>query len=237
MTNMNPNATEPTVLASPRHGSSSQFVAEQLREAILRGEYPPNSRIRQEDLAARFGASRVPVREALRTLEAEGLVTLVANTGAWVRGLSLAECEEIYQIRERIEPLLLRYSIPNLQNNEDVLFQLKALCGEMEDRSSLEEFLHLDREFHLLTYSGANTTLLGDLTQQLWDRTQHYRRAYTSRVDPTSRRILHDEHHMLVAAIRDGDPDQADRVLTGHIQRTRHQLAKHPEIFDHPVGI
>lgn len=235
MTSMNSNQPQQTTVGSPRHGSSSQYVAEQIRDAILRGEFPPNSRIRQEDLAARFGASRVPVREALRTLEAEGLVTLVANTGAWVRGLSLAECEEIYQLRERVEPLLLRYSIPNLQHREETLRELEALCTQMEENTGLEQFLSLDRAFHLLTYSAATTTMLGELTQQLWDRTQHYRRAYTRRVDPTSRRILHDEHHMIIAAIRDGDIEHAERVLTGHIQRTRHQLAKHPEIFDHPA--
>ena len=66
------------------HGAAGARIAAELREAILAGEYAPGARIRQEDLADRHGASRVPVREALRMLEAEGLVTLVANTGAWV---------------------------------------------------------------------------------------------------------------------------------------------------------
>src|SRR4051794_18101373 len=88
------------------HGGAGTRIASELREAILTGEYAPGDRVRQEDLADRHGASRVPVREALRMLESEGLVTLVANTGAWVSRVSLAECEEIYRIRERIEPLL-----------------------------------------------------------------------------------------------------------------------------------
>ena len=74
-----------------RDGDAGARIAERIRGGILEGEYPPGTRIRQEDVAERFGASRVPVREALRILEHEGLVTLVANTGAWVAELTLAD--------------------------------------------------------------------------------------------------------------------------------------------------
>ena len=93
-----------------RDGNASTRIADGLREAILRGEYLPGDRIIQEDLSARYGGSRIPVREALRQLESDGLVRLVANTGAWVASLSMAECSEVYQTRERLEPLLLRFS-------------------------------------------------------------------------------------------------------------------------------
>ena len=93
---------------------ASDRIADTLRAAILDGSYLPGTRIRQEDVAARSGASRIPVREAFRLLASEGLVTLVANTGAWVTRLSLDECVETYLIRERLEPLLLRASLPNL---------------------------------------------------------------------------------------------------------------------------
>ncbi|HAM26782.1 MAG TPA: GntR family transcriptional regulator, partial [Microbacteriaceae bacterium] len=113
-----------------RDGSAGHRIATRLREAILTGAYAPGARIRQEDLAEEFGASRLPVREALRILESDGLITLVANTGAWVAHLSLAECEEMYQIRERIEPLLLRYSMPNL--SPETLDRLEELADEMQ---------------------------------------------------------------------------------------------------------
>ena len=95
-----------------RDGDASHRIAERLRADILRGVYPPGTRLLQENIADQFSASRIPVREALRMLQADGLVTLVANTGARISQLTLAECEELYQIRERVEPLLLRYSIP-----------------------------------------------------------------------------------------------------------------------------
>src|ERR1700751_4881575 len=97
-----------------RDNVASHGIAESPRAAILDGSYRPGERIRQEDVAARSGASRIPVREALRMLAAEGLVTLVANSGAWVTRLTMAECAELYLIRERLVPLRLRGRMPRL---------------------------------------------------------------------------------------------------------------------------
>ncbi|GFM24587.1 regulatory protein GntR, HTH [Mycobacterium sp. PO2] len=212
-----------------RDGITGTRVADELREAILRGTYPPGTRLRQEELAGQYGASRVPVREALRLLESEGLVTTVANAGAWIARLSLQECVELYQVRERIEPLLLRYSMPEL--SEGQIDRLAELADTMVRTTDVEHFLELDREFHLGSYAGAGTTFLGPTVQRLWNTTQHYRRAFTRLLDDESNRIVHDEHHMLVAAIRERDSDDAERVLLGHIRRTRRQLARHPEVF------
>lgn len=210
------------------HGAAGVRIADDLRSAILSGRYAPGARIRQEDLADQHGASRLPVREALRMLEGEGLVTLVANTGAWVTSLSLADCEEMYQIRERIEPLLLRYNVPLL--SEAQIDHLEQLALQMEEGDDVERFLELDREFHLGSYSAAKTSLLEDTVQQLWNRTQHYRRAFMQVFRPSDRSVHH-EHHLLVAALRRRDLDESERVLASHIRRTRKELARHPEIF------
>jgi DNA-binding GntR family transcriptional regulator len=212
-----------------RDGVTGARVADELRQAILRGAHPPGTRLRQQELAAQYGASRVPVREALRILESEGLVAMVANTGAWIAQLSLDECVELYQVRERIEPLLLRYSLPQLTSEQ--ITRLAELAEQMRLAGDVEEFLALDREFHLGSYAGASTTFLSATVERLWNTTQHYRRAFTRLLDGESNRILHDEHHMLVAAIRDSDSDEAERVLFGHIRRTRLQLVRHPEVF------
>jgi DNA-binding GntR family transcriptional regulator len=218
------------VTQSPvRDGITGARVADELREAILRGVYPPGTRLRQEELAGQYGASRVPVREALRLLASEGLVTTVANAGAWIARLSLEECVELYQVRERIEPLLLRYSMPELSVYQ--IDRLAELAETMARTSDVERFLELDREFHLGSYAGAGTSFLGPTVQRLWNTTQHYRRAFTRLLDDESNRIVHDEHHMLVAAIRERDSDDAERILLGHIRRTRRQLARHPEVF------
>ncbi|MGH3401288.1 MAG: GntR family transcriptional regulator, partial [Streptosporangiaceae bacterium] len=146
--------------SSVRDGNLSVRIADGLREAILRGDLPPGSRIRQEDVATSYGASRVPVRGALRILESDGLVTLVANAGTWVARFSLAECEEMYRMRECIETLLLWYSAPNLDSG--AIDRLGQLAEEMLAARDVGTFLKLDREFHFLTYSGAATVVLHD---------------------------------------------------------------------------
>lgn len=212
-----------------RDGSASIRISEGLRNSILRGEYLPGDRIIQEDLSVRYGGSRIPVREALKQLETEGLIKLVANTGAWVASLTMSECSEVYQTRERIEPLLLRYSAEHLTH--DHLDELDQMAQAMENAPGIEEFLELDREFHLRSYQHAKTHTLGPLVLRLWNTTQPYRRAYTQAVSDRNRRILHDEHHMIVTALRDGDLELAEQTLALHIRRTRLHLERHPEIF------
>lgn len=78
-------------------------VTEAIRNAIVTGELLPGSRIRQEALASQYGSSRIPIREALKRLESEGLVVVVPNSGAWVAKIDVAEVEETYKIRQRLE--------------------------------------------------------------------------------------------------------------------------------------
>lgn len=204
-------------------------VAASLREAILSGAMKPGARIRQEELAERFGSSRIPVREALRVLEAEGLVRLVANSGAWVAKLDLAECLETYKMRERLEPLALGEGIQAL--TEEEIARLEALAAEMEAAKEVETFLHLDRVFHLLSCSRAGMPMLEATIRSFWDRTQHYRRAYASLIGQEGQWVIHHEHRLLVEALRRRDRTDAEALLALHIRRTRLALAAHREIF------
>lgn len=209
---------------------SSLRIARELHEQILSGHLAPGARIVQEDLAAEFGASRIPVRDALRRLEADGLVTVVANTGAWVSKLSESECADAYQIRERLEPLLLLQSMPLL--TDETISRLSDLAREMEIASDVEAFLRLDRDFHLLSYSAAPKGMVRDLVEKLWNTTQHYRRAFAQLNGIDSESVTHMEHRLLVEAIRRKDSVDCERVLAGHIRRTRVALVSHPELFD-----
>jgi DNA-binding GntR family transcriptional regulator len=169
------------------------------------------------------------VKEALRLLESDGLVTLVANTGAWVSRMSEQECVEAYQIRERLEPLLLRESMKRL--TLETIDELDAMADDMTAAADVETFLRLDRHFHLLSYSAAETATLAEIIQRLWNSTQHYRRAYTLLVGIEHNQITHDHHHLIVDALRRGDPDDAESALLSHIRRTRSELSRHPEVF------
>ena len=212
-----------------RENVASHRIADSLRTAILGGSYLPGERIRQEDVAARSGASRIPVREALRMLDSEGLVTLVANSGAWVTKLTLGECVETYLIRERLEPLLLRTSMPRL--DAAAIGRLGRLVEEMEAGAELDAFMRADREFHLSSYAGAASGEMWQIIHRMWNTTQHYRREFTRLASVGGLGVTHLEHRLLLDCLRRQDPDDAERVLIIHIRRTRLELQKHPEIF------
>ena len=203
-------------------GILSGVIITHLREAILSGDYAPGTRVRQEELAKIFGTSRIPVREALKELEVEGLITLVPNSGAWISKLDSKECSEIYKIRERIEPLALRESILNMSSSR--IDKLCELVDEMENSKSLEDFLKLDRQFHIMSYADAHLPTLLTMIERFWNTTQHYRRAYTKLIGVDGQWIIHAEHRLLLEAIKRRDVEEAERIQYGHIRRTRLQF-------------
>lgn len=209
--------------------AASQRIADHLRAAILGGEIGPGERVRQEDVAQRLGASRLPVREALRMLAAEGLIEHETNKGARVPRLGMHELDVIYQIRERLEPLAIAESIPNL--TEADLRALDDIQERIEADGEVDRFMELDREFHLLTYTGCRTGQLTAMVTRLWNSTQHYRRAFVKLSGPSRRWVINAEHRLLLDAVRRRDPTDAERYLGGHIRRTRVELASHPEVF------
>jgi DNA-binding GntR family transcriptional regulator len=212
---------------------ASRRVADYLRRAILSGEIAPGERIRQEDVAERFGASRLPVREALRMLEAEGLTEHQTHRGARVPKLDRHEVDVIYQMRERLEPLALAESLPHL--TQDDLLRLERIQEQIEANDDIGEFLLLDREFHLLTYSGCPIDELSSMVVRLWNATQHYRRVFMHLSGQARRWVLNAEHRLLLDAIDRRDAIDAERCLSGHIRRTRVELSQHPEVFEGPT--
>src|SRR3954463_12558542 len=128
-------------------GAASARVAEHLRRAILSGGIAPGEWIRQEEVAERLGSSRLPVREALRILEAEGLTEHEPRRGARVPRLSRHEVDVIYRMREQLEQLAIAESIPHLTAAD--IRQLEDVQGRIEQNSDVATFLELDREFHL----------------------------------------------------------------------------------------
>jgi len=208
----------------------SARVAAYLREAILSGELRPGARIRQEEVAERLGASRLPVREALRMLEAEGLTEHEPHKGARVPRLSRHEVDVVYQMRERLEPLALVESLPHL--GAAAHEELEEVQRRIEDNDDLEKFLDLDREFHMLTYSGCAIDPLNSMVTRLWNSTQHHRRTYVALGGPNRMWVVNAEHRLILDAVLRRDAVDAERFLAGHIRRTRIELGQHPEVFE-----
>lgn len=221
--------TGPTVHGEEANGTATTRVVEHLRTAILAGRFAPGDRIRQEDVAATLGTSRIPVREALRILAAEGLTEHETNKGARVPYLLHNEVDVIYQMRERLEPLALGQSLPHLDESD--LARLEGIQQEIEANDDVDHFLALDRSFHLLSYSGCPVAQLNAIVTTLWNSTQHYRRAFVALSGPGRQWVINAEHRLLLDAIQRRDAVDAERYLSGHIRRTRRELEKHPEIF------
>ena len=207
----------------------SSRVAAYLREAILGGDLRPGDRIRQEEVAAKLGASRLPVREALRMLEAEGLTEHEPHKGARVPRLTQHEVEVIYRMRERLEPLALVESLPLLETVDHE--RLEDVQRRIEENEDIEKFLDLDREFHMLTYSGCTIEPLNQNVTRLWNSTQPYRRAYVALGGRSRMWVVNAEHRLILDAVVRRDPADAERYLEGHIRRTRIELSHHPEVF------
>jgi DNA-binding GntR family transcriptional regulator len=198
----------------------SEKIASEIRSAVLSGEMRPGMRIRQELLAAHFGASRIPVREALKQLENEGLVVLAPNRGAWIADVNSEESIEVYKIREAVEPLAIFESVPNLTDVD--IDSLDATVRELECVTTLEGYIQLDREFHLRTYSRARMPQLLAMVERFWNSTQHFRRQFVKETFAKDGLPFSDPQHLLLMdAIRGRDAEAAQVLVRLHIRRTR----------------
>jgi DNA-binding GntR family transcriptional regulator len=191
-------------------------VAAALRASLHRGRWPPGTALRQEDLAAEFGVSRIPVREALTRLQAEGLIVVEANRGAFVPILTADEVEEIFDLRVLLETDALRHAVP--RHTPRSLRQLEALQRDLDAEDEPAQWLAGDTAFHASLYapSGRRRTL-----EAIAALRAAVARFYLVRLSPSARRDgWNEEHQALIAAVAAGDTDRAAAVLGQHLRAT-----------------
>ena len=193
-------------------------VAERLREMILRGEFQEGEQLRQDAIAASFQVSRIPVREALRQLEAEGLITIVAHRGAVVSSLSSEEIEELFDIRAVLECEVLRLSIPNLteadfERAEEILRVYDKALWMQGDVSS---WGRLNSQFHAVLYGRANRPHFMSIIRQINNNGERYTglQLYLTRAFERAKK----EHRQLLQLCRKRDVEGACALLKQHIQ-------------------
>ena len=203
-----------------RAKTNYEFVRQTLRSEILEGVIEPGARLLQTELAKRLDVSTTPVREALQDLAREGLVLLDPHRGAVVRTLSLTEVREIYELRMVLEPMLLRKAVSELDSND--LDHARRLYERMETEQDVSRWAELNGEFHHTLFAPADGTRLGDIVASLRDSAIPY--VALSLAKPDLRADSNAEHAELLAHLRDGDLDAAQRLTRDHLAATIHAI-------------
>lgn len=196
-------------------------LAENLRDAILLGEFVPGQNLRLEEIAKRFDVSTTPVREALSDLADEGLVTIYPHRGANVTKLSPDDLLDIYEIRATLEAMATRLAVPCM--NEEILTSLYAIVEQIDNHpGELVTLVKLNHDFHLTLYSASGRHHLCELTKNLRYRTQHYLHAYISDLGGMPKAQI--EHRVILKACVRGDAEQAATVIYDHVIKVGHSL-------------
>ncbi|KZE33924.1 GntR family transcriptional regulator [Crenobacter luteus] len=198
-------------------------VTESLRQRILSGEFQDGQQLRQEALSNEYGVSRVPVREALRQLEAEGLIQIIDHKGALVSTLSLDDVLELLDIRALLESELLRAAIPR-QTSADLDAAAATLkeFGVALEKHDVRHWGELNSRFHLALYRAAQRPNTLALIEQLHNKTDRYTRMQILFTHTMER--AHEEHNKLLALCRAKATDEAVDFIRYHILSAGHAL-------------
>lgn len=195
----------------------AEQAADALRRKILCGELAEGASLRQDALAAEFGISRIPLREALVQLEGEGLVRIIPHKGAVVSELSIDEISELFTLRGLLEPLLLKKSAPRLTDAD--FARLDAILAEYKQELHAQHTTRwgeLNTRLHDLLLSRAGQPRTMAIVATLLQQTDRYTRLQLS-LSVDSCRQAEDEHEQLVRLCRTGEVRAAAALLKRHI--------------------
>lgn len=190
------------------------IVADILRAAILKGELKGGQQLIQADIAEQFGMSRIPVREALKQLEAEGLVKLNPNKGAIITELSADEVQEIYEIRAFLETGAIELSIMNLTAED--LNRAEEILKAIDNAPDVNKWLELNWEFHSCLYSPANRPRLLSIINNLHINVARYMRIYLELMNFEDK--SQEEHYKIISACRERNPKEAVAIIKQHLE-------------------
>ena len=204
----------------------SEQLLESLQQAIVEGDLEPGTKLREPDLAARFGTSRGPLRDALRRLEARRLVVTTPNAGARVVSLSLEQLLELYEVREALEGMTCRLAAERM--NDSDLAELEALLShharEIERRDGREYFRqHGDLDFHFrIAAASGNELLRTTLCVDHYHLIRLYRYKFSNQRGRPVRALA--EHRRILDALKDRDGELAEILMRRHIRAARDMI-------------
>jgi DNA-binding GntR family transcriptional regulator len=210
-----------TAERAPARSGMVAAVMERLREDILSGALPAGTQLRQDHIAAEHGVSHIPVREAFRRLEADGLVTTIPRRGAFVSRMSGEDAREITEMRVALECLAVRLSVPRapaaaLDAAEDAL-RIAGRSGEISDWSEM------NLQFHRALYAACGRPRLLATIEGLWRQVDRYLRLVFEIADYQGK--SHAEHLAILEAYRRGDAEAAENLIATHIEDAGDVLA------------
>lgn len=198
----------------PPHLARS-VIEERLRNAILDGRLPPGRALRQQELATLFGVSRMPVREALRQLEAQSLLEVIAHKGAVVAPLIGEDAVDTYALRVILESEALRQSIPLLDADDIAL--ARSYISQLENETRHAEIGRLNRLFHMSLYSKASNKKLLHLIEVELNEEERFLRFHLSSMGLG--KLTQDDHNGLVDAASNKSVEDAIQVLERHLNK------------------
>jgi DNA-binding GntR family transcriptional regulator len=208
--------------AAPGHRTLAEKAFETLHRAIVTGRLRPGERLPIIELADVLEMSAMPIREAVRRLDAEGLVENIPHRGARVTELSLEDLAEVYEARLALEPLALRRAAERFtpEHARVARERLEVLSAMPDDNSGVTSDAHT--AFHFALYAAADSSWLLRLIRPLWETSERYCLAM-----PSVRRLASrgHEHEELLAACVAREPARAALALHEHLARTAHELA------------
>ena len=196
--------------------SSVDVIVAYTRERIVSGEFPAGSKLLPKTLAEECGTSLIPVREALRVLESNGLVTIIRNRGAWVASLSLSELRDLYSVRIPLECEAVRRAEPLTPEHVSRLRSILAEARTASGRDDQSRVIELNRDLHMTIYERCNSPWRMRLIEQVWEHAQRYQRqALDLRDDGAD-----EEHTEIVDHLIEGDNESAALALEAHLTST-----------------
>lgn len=208
------------LIPDPRR-TAHQSVLDTLRRAILSGDLPGGSHLVQAEIAEQLQVSTTPVREALRDLAAEGLIRLDAHRGAVVHECSVAEMEEVYELRRILEPVAIRRSLERITDAE--LDRAEEILEEMESQSDFGSWVHLNREFHAMIEDAADSPRLAAILKSLRNVSALYV-GLSMQGETRDFSSANHEHREILEACRARDVERAVAVVLQHLEITRHAI-------------
>lgn len=192
-----------------------------LRNEIVTGAYKPGTKISQEMIAETLGVSRMPVREAIRRLQAEGLVTSTPHKGCVVTQLTKEELEELYDIRLALETLAMRLATANITNEE--LRNVEAIFTKMTKAARNNEYnFKINQQFHMAIYEASKRPRLVRMLASIWASIEPYRRAFTSL--PGRIPVALEHHRCMLEALQSRDADKAVHYVQEHLKEVSAEL-------------